>query len=152
MDALTLALWVLRLTFLALIYLVLLLIVRALWRDLRAAVRDEGAALGRLVVITSPMGQPEAGTAIPLDAVTVLGRDVNSTVVIDDDAVADMHALLTYRGRAWILEDRAGDGSTRVNGHPIATAAVLGYGDEIGLGKVRLRLERAPVDGPGLRG
>ena len=151
MDAVTLALWALRIGFLALIYLVLLLVVRALWRDLRSAVRDEGAALGRLVIVASPMGQPEAGTSIPLDAVTSLGRDVNSTVVIDDDAVADDHALLTYRGHLWVLEDRAGGGATRVNGHPIAGEAVLGYGDEIALGDVRMRLERAPVDGAGRR-
>ena len=149
MDVVTVGLWALRLGFLALIYVVLLLVVRALWRDLRAAVHDDASALGRLVVVASPMGQPEPGTSIPLDAVTSLGRDVNSTVVIDDDHVADDHALLTYRGRVWVLDDRVGDGETRVNGQAIVGAVVLGYGDEIGLGRVRLRLERAPAAGAG---
>lgn len=145
MDILTLALWGLRLAFLALIYLVLLLVVRALWRDLRAAVRDHGDALGRLVVLASPLGQPQPGTSIPIDAVTSLGRDVNSTVVVEDEGVAPEHALLTYRGHAWVLEDRVG--STSVNGQPVAGATLLGYGDEIGLGRVRLRLERATSGG-----
>ena len=145
MDVLTLVLWGLRIAFLVLIYLVLLLVVRALWRDLRAAVRDESTALGRLIVVASPFGQPEPGTSIPLDAVTTLGRDVNSTIVVDDEVVIDDHALLTFRGRLWVLEDRAGGSVTRINGQPIAGAAVLGYGDEIGLGRVRLRLERAPA-------
>lgn len=149
MDVLTLILWALRIGFLLLIYLVLLLVVRALWRDLRAAVRDEAAALGRLVVVASPDGRPEPGTSIPLDAVTSLGRDVNCTVVVDDDHVVDDQALLTYRGHVWVLEDRAGGGTTRVNGQPIAGAAVIGYGDEIGLGRVRLRLERASVETTG---
>lgn len=149
MDVLTLLLWALRIGFLLLIYLVLLLVVRALWRDLRAAVRDEAAPLGRLVVVASPYGQPEPGVSIPVDAVTTMGRDVNSTIVVDDDEVVDDHALLTYRGHAWVLEDRAGGGFTRVNGQPIAGAAVMGYGDEIGLGKVRLRLERASVGSAG---
>lgn len=149
MDVLTLVLWALRIGFLLLIYLVLLLVVRALWRDLRASVRDEGAALGRLVVVASPYGQPEPGMSIPIDAVTSMGRDVNSTVVVDDDQVIDDHALLTYRGHVWVLEDRAGGGVTRVNGQPIAGAAVMGYGDELGLGRVRLRLERAPVETAG---
>jgi hypothetical protein len=140
-DILTLVLWGLRLAFLAAIYLVLLLVVRALWRDLRAAVRETGDALGRLVVLASPLGQPEPGTSIPIDAVTSLGRDVNSTVVVDDDEVFPEQALLTYRGNAWLLEDRAG--GTLVNGQPVAGATVLGYGDEIGLGRVRLRLERS---------
>lgn len=151
MDILTLTLWGVRLAFLALLYVFLLLVVRALWRDLRAAVHHDGAALGRLVVLASPQGQPEPGTSIPIDAVTSLGRDVNSTIVIDDDAVLGDHALLTFRGRLWVLDDRAMDGSTRVNGQPIAGAAGLGYGDEIRLGDVRLRLERAVGDASGSR-
>ena len=34
-----------------------------------AAVHHDGAALGRLVVLASPQGQPEPGTSIPIDAV-----------------------------------------------------------------------------------
>ena len=143
MDVLTLALWALRIAFLACIYLVLLLIARALWRDLRSAVREESTALGLLAVLASPMGQPEPGVSIPIDAVTTLGRDVNSTVVVDDERVADDHALLTYRGWSWVLEDRTGGEATRVNGQAVQGAAVLGYGDEITLGDVRFRLDRA---------
>lgn len=146
MDVLTLALWALRIAFLVCIYLVLLLIARALWRDLRAAVRDGSTALGRLVVLRSPLGQPEPGQVIPLDAVTSLGRDVNSTVVIDDEQVEDDHALLTFRGWSWVLEDRTGGDATRVNGQPVQGLAVLGYGDVISLGEVRFRLDRAPEE------
>lgn len=149
MDVVTIALWALRIAFLVCIYLVLLLVARALWRDLRAAVRDGSTALGRLVVLRSPLGQPEPGLVIPLDAVTSLGRDVNNTVVIDDDAVKDDHALLTFRGWSWVLEDRTGGEATRVNGQPVQGLAVLGYGDEITLGEVRFRLDRAPeASGP----
>lgn len=150
MDVLTLALWALRIAFLVAIYLVLLLVARALWRDLRAAVRDESTALGRLVVLGSPLGQPEVGTIVPLDAVTTLGSDVNSTVVIDDERVAPDHALLTFRGWSWVLEDRTDGEATRINGQPVQGVAVLGYGDEITLGDVRFRLDRAPVE-PGAR-
>jgi hypothetical protein len=146
-DILTLVLWGLRLAFLALIYLVLLLVVRALWRDLRAAGRDAGDALGRLVVLASPLGQPEPGSSIPIGAVTSLGRDVNSTVVVEDEDVFPEHALLIYRGHAWVLEDHAG--ATLVNGQAVVGPTLLGYGDEIGLGRVRLRLERmASAAGP----
>lgn len=146
MDVLTLALWALRIAFLVCIYLVLVLIARALWRDLRTAVREGSTALGRLVVLRSPLGQPEPGLVIPLDAVTSLGRDVNSTVVIDDDQVEEDHALLTYRGWSWVLEDRTGGDATRVNGQPLQGLAVLGYGDVIDLGDVRFRLDRAPEE------
>jgi hypothetical protein len=143
-DVLTVALWALRIAFLVCIYLVLVLIARALWRDLRTAVREGSTALGRLVVLRSPLGQPEPGLIIPLDAVTSLGRDVNSTVVIDDDQVEDDHALLTYRGWSWVLEDRTSGDATRVNGQPLHGLAVLGYGDVIDLGDVRFRLDRSP--------
>lgn len=149
MDVLTLALWALRIAFLVCIYLVLLLIARALWRDLRTAVREGSTALGRLVVLRSPLGQPEPGLIIPLDAVTSLGRDVNSTVVIDDERVEEDHALLTYRGWSWVLEDRTGGDATRVNGQPLQGLAVLGYGDVIDLGDVRFRLDRAPEEAGG---
>lgn len=151
MDVLTLALWGLRIAFLIAIYLVLLLVARALWRDLRAAVRDESTALGRLVVLASPLGQPEPGLSIPIDAVTSLGRDINNTVVIDDERVADEHALLTYRGWSWVMEDRTDGEATRINGQALQGIAVLGYGDEIALGDVRFRLDRAPADGGGHR-
>ncbi len=148
MDVLTLVLWVLRIAFLLGIYLVLLLVVRAIWRDLRATVRGGPPALGRLVVLASPLGQPEQGLVIPLDAVTTLGRDVNSSVVIDDGRVADDHALLAYRGWSWVLEDRTDGEATRVNGRPAQGMVVLGYGDQFALGDVRFRLDRSPDPGP----
>ena len=80
---------------------------------------------------------------------TSLGRGVNSTVVIDDGRVEDDHAVLTYRGLSWVLEDRAGGDATRVNGQPIAGAALLGYGDEIALGEVRFRLDRVHAEAAG---
>ena len=54
MDGFLIGLWVVRLLFLALLYLFLFQIVRALVRDLRAATRSATAELGRLHVLASP--------------------------------------------------------------------------------------------------
>jgi hypothetical protein len=143
MDTFTITLWVLRLTFVALIYLFFLVVARALWRDLRASVAGAGSALGRLVVIGSTDGGPAAGTNYPLDAVNSIGRDVNNSIVVDDTFVSADHALLTFRGRAWFVEDRGSTNGTWVNGHRVATYLPLGYGDELQIGRVRMRLERA---------
>ena len=143
MDAFTLTLWLLRLLFLALIYLFLFLVVRALWRDLRSTVATAGRALGRLIVIASPLGQPPEGASIDLDAVNSLGRDLNNTIVIEDTFASSQHALLTFRGRAWYLEDRGSRNGTWLNGERIDAVASLGYGDEVQVGQVRMRLERA---------
>ena len=83
MDPLTLTVWVIRLAFLAALYLFLALVARTLLRDIRAASRDPAGALGRLVVIGSA-NLPTVGSVFLLDAVTTLGRDLGSGVVLDD--------------------------------------------------------------------
>lgn len=137
-----LALWLLRLSFLALLYVFLFAVVRALLRDLRAAAREPGAELGRLVVAASP-GDPPVGSTFVLDAVTTIGRDVNNTIVIDDPFASSEHAALTFRGRAWYVEDLGSTNGTFVNGSPVEGVSLLGFGDELQVGQVRLRLERA---------
>jgi hypothetical protein len=144
MDAFTLSLWIIRILFLVLLYVFLAAVARALWRDLRSAAVETGRPLGRLVVLESPGGVPPAGSTIVLDAVNSLGRDVNNTVVVDDAFASAGHALLTYRGRAWYLEDRDSTNGTWLNGERVDGVTPLGYGDEIQVGQVRFRLDRAP--------
>jgi len=142
MDGFTVTIWVVRILFLLLLYLFLFGIARALLRDLRAAAREPTLELGRLVVLASPAGEPAPGSTLPLDAITTLGRDVNNAVVVDDEFVSTEHAVLTFRGRTWYVEDLNSTNGTFVNGSPVDGVAPLGYGDEIQLGQVRLRLER----------
>ena len=143
MDAFTISLWVLRITFVVLIYLFFFFVVRALWRDLRTTIAGAGQALGRLVVVTAPEGRPAPGSSLALDAVNTIGRDVNNSIVIDDSFVSAEHALLTFRGRAWYVEDRGSTNGTWLNGQRVESYLPLGYGDELQIGQVRLRLERA---------
>ena len=143
MDGFTVTIWVVRILFLLLLYLFLFGIARALLRDLRAAAREPTLELGRLVVVASPAGEPAPGSTLPLDAITTLGRDVNIAIVVDDEFVSAEHAVLTFRGRTWYVEDLESTNGTFVNGSPVESVAPLGYGDEIQLGQVRLRLDRA---------
>ncbi len=142
MDAFTLSLWILRLVFVALLYLFFVFLARALWRDLRATVTETGRALGRLIVVGSPDGVPPEGLSVPLDAVTSLGRDVNNSIVVEDDFASADHAVLTFRGRAWYVEDRGSTNGTYLNGQRVETVAPMGFGDELQVGRVRFRLER----------
>jgi hypothetical protein len=146
MDVFTLSLWALRLAFLLLIYVFFVLVARQLWRDLRAGAAGAGRPLARLVVVSSPEGRPEAGTSIPLDAVNSIGRDVNNSIVIDDSFVSTEHALLTFRGRAWYVEDSGSTNGTYLNGQRIEGLWPLGFGDEIQVGQVRMRLERTRAE------
>lgn len=143
MDASLLVIWAIRLLFLALLYLFLARVVRALVRDLRSATREGRDAIGRLVVLASPGGEPAMGRSFDLDPITTLGRDVNNAIVIEDPFASAEHAVLTFRGRGWYVEDLGSTNGTYLNGRSIAAIAPLGYGDELAIGQVRLRLERA---------
>jgi hypothetical protein len=141
-DAFLIGLWVARLAFLGLLYLVLFAIVRVLVRDLRRASREPGLELGRLIVMASPGGDPPIGTTFPLDAVTTIGRDVNNTIVLEDSFASAEHAVLSFRGRAWYLEDMGSTNGTFVDDAPIDQVVPVGFGDEISIGETRLRLDR----------
>ena len=143
MDGYVLVLWAVRLLFLALIYLFLARVILTLLRDLRAAAREPSSRPGRLVVLASPTGEPPSGHSIALDVVTPLGRDVNNAVVIDDPFASAEHAVLTFRGRTWFLEDLESTNGTYVNGRRVSGVAPVGYGDELQIGEVRMRLERS---------
>jgi hypothetical protein len=143
MDPFLLVIWIVRLLFLALLYLFLARVVRSLLQDLRAAAREPGASPGRLIVVESPAGEPGEGRSFDLDAITTLGRDVNNAIVIDDPFASSEHAVLTFRGRSWYVEDLGSTNGTFVNGRAVASVSPLGFGDEVSIGQVRMRLERA---------
>jgi hypothetical protein len=143
MDPALVAIWVLRLLFLGMLYVFLGGVVRVLLRDLRAAARAPGAELGRLTVLASPSGEPAVGSSFGLDAVATLGRDVNNAIVLEDTFVSSAHATLTFRGRAWYVEDAGSTNGTFVNGNEVDGLAPVAFGDELQLGQVRLRLDRA---------
>jgi pSer/pThr/pTyr-binding forkhead associated (FHA) protein len=144
-EILRLLLLVLQLGFLALLYVILFGFSRSLLRDLRSAEVTQMASqsgIGRLAVVESPIEEPMVGTSIALGPINSIGRNVNSTIVIDDDFVSGGHAMLTFRGRSWFIEDQGSTNGTYVNGHRIDRAVALSFGDELTIGRVRMRLER----------
>ena len=142
MDGFLLVLWGVRLLFLALLYLFLARVIRALLRDLRAAAREPIDRPGRLVILESPTGEPPPGHSFALDVITPLGRDVNNAIVIDDPFASAEHAILTFRGKSWYLEDLDSTNGSYLNGRRVEGVAPLGFGDELQIGQVRMRLER----------
>lgn len=144
-DILRILLLVLQLSFLALLYLILFGFARSLLRDLRSAEQAQlasEAGIGRLAVLESPEDEPPAGRAIALGPINSLGRNVNNTIYIEDDFVSANHAMLTFRGRSWFIEDQGSTNGTHVNGHRIDRPVALSFGDELTIGRVRMRLER----------
>jgi FHA domain len=144
-DVLRLLLLALQLGFLLLLYLILFGFARSLLRDLRSAEQAQLAArsgLGRLAVLESPEDEPPAGTTIALGPINSIGRNVNNTIFVEDDFVSANHAMLTFRGRSWFIDDQGSTNGTYVNGHRIDRPVALSFGDELTIGRVRMRLER----------
>jgi len=142
MDGLLLLLWIVRIAFLLLLYVFLYRVVRTLLRDLHAAAREPTTTLGRLVIVESPAGEPPAGHVFALDSITTLGRDVNNAIVVDDPFASSDHAILTYRGRSWYVEDAGSTNGSRVNGVTVGEL-VLGVGDRLELGDTAIVVEVA---------
>ena len=135
----------LQLGFLVILYLILFGFARSLMRDLRSAEQAQLASrtgIGRLAILESPANEPEAGTTVALGPINSIGRNVNNTIYVEDDFVSANHAMLTFRGRSWFIEDQGSTNGTYVNGHRIDRPVALSFGDELTIGRVRMRLER----------
>ena len=144
-DILRLLLLALQLGFVALLYLVLLRFASSLLRDLRGAEQAQVASrtgIGRLTVLESPADEPPADSTIALGPINSIGRNVNNTIYVEDDFVSTTHAMLTFRGRSWFVEDQGSTNGTYVNGHRIDRPVALSFGDELMVGRVRMRLDR----------
>ncbi|MDQ2689154.1 MAG: FHA domain-containing protein [Chloroflexota bacterium] len=144
-DVLRLLLLALQLGFVALLYLVLMRFAGSLLKDLRSAEQQQIASrsgIGRLSVLESPEDEPPTGTTIALGPINSIGRNVNNTIYVEDDFVSTNHAMLTFRGRSWFIEDQGSTNGTYVNGHRIDRPVALSFGDELTIGRVRMRLER----------
>jgi pSer/pThr/pTyr-binding forkhead associated (FHA) protein len=144
-EILRVLLLVLQLGFVALLYLILLRFAGTLLRDLRSAEEAQissRSGIGRLSVLESPADEPPSGTTIALGPINSIGRNVNNTIFVEDDFVSANHAMLTFRGRSWFVEDQGSTNGTYVNGHRIDRPVALSFGDELTLGRVRMRLDR----------
>jgi pSer/pThr/pTyr-binding forkhead associated (FHA) protein len=144
-DILRILLLLLQLGFVALLYLVLLRFAGSMLKDLRNAEEAQlqsRAGIGRLQVLESPEDEPPTGSTIALGPINSIGRNVNNTIFVEDDFVSANHAMLTFRGRSWFVEDQGSTNGTYVNGHRIDRPVALSFGDELTIGRVRMRLDR----------
>ena len=144
-DILRILLLLLQLGFVALLYLVLLRFAGSMLKDLRSAEEAQlasRAGIGRLQVLESPDDEPPTGSTIALGPINSMGRNVNNTIFVEDDFVSSNHAMLTFRGRSWFIEDQGSTNGTYVNGHRIDRPVALSFGDELTIGRVRMRLDR----------
>lgn len=69
----------------------------------------------------------------------IIGRDAGADVQLSGDAaMSRRHALLTYSGNRWWLEDLGSRNGTRLNAHQLETPAALTDGDLVGIASATL--------------
>ena len=135
--------FIIRLLLTVLLYAFLGAILFVLWRDLRAST-DVPAAVqertAKLVVLNACDGL-EPGTAFSLQPFTTLGRSAANSIVVPDTFASAEHALVSWRGGQWWLEDLGSRNGTQINDVLATAPTVLGAGDVISIGQAKLKFQ-----------
>jgi FHA domain len=135
--------FIIRLLLTVLLYVFLGAVLFVLWRDLCASM-DVPTAIqerkARLVVLNACDGL-EPGTAFSLQPFTTLGRSAANAFVVPDTFASAEHALVSWRGGQWWLEDLGSRNGTQINDVLVTAPTVLGAGDVISIGQVKLKFE-----------
>lgn len=134
-------LWAVRIAFLLILYLFLIRAFGVLHRAM-AAERAAAKAAGTLIVERSPARTPRVGERLALRATNAIGRDAGNDISLPDEAASARHATLELRDDEWWIEDLGSTNGTLVNGQRIEKRERVRFGDEIGIGRVAMRLER----------
>jgi hypothetical protein len=139
-----------RLLLTALLYLFLTAILVVLWRDLRAAARLPAAIQERKAQLVTLSGCDglEPNTILELQPFTTLGRGATNTIVTPDTFASAEHALISWRGGQWQLEDLGSRNGTRLNDETITSPAILSMGDVISIGQVKFRFQTSDDTSP----
>ncbi|MFO0629742.1 MAG: GGDEF domain-containing protein [Polyangiales bacterium] len=101
-----------------------------------------------LVVMASPRPQ-QVGRRYDLprgDAVLFVGRDPQTEVPVQSDAVSRRHCKLTRDAQGWTVEDLRSTNGTFVNDAPV-TRAALRAGDQLRVGDTVLKLLGGDLEG-----
>lgn len=95
----------------------------------------------RLIVLEGP----QAGQKFKIDGDVVLGRAIDSTIVLEDPEVSRSHVRITRSDvGAYVIEDLGSRNGTQVNGLPLQKQ-FLSFGDKIQIGP-RVLILFAPFD------
>jgi hypothetical protein len=145
---------VIKLTFVALLWLFVLLAIRAVRLDLfprRSTRPARPTAPPRIARPTKPKGKRPArllvtegalaGTMITLGAAPItVGRAPDSTIVLTDDYASNRHARLLPRDGQWLVEDLGSTNGTYLDRTRVTEPTVVPVGTPVRVGKTVLEL------------
>jgi pSer/pThr/pTyr-binding forkhead associated (FHA) protein len=125
-----LALHVLKVSFIALLYLFLWVVGRNIAGHLRAeTARSETPT----VLVTQSASQ--AGLTFRVTRPLVLGRSAEADVVLEDPYASDFHARLVFQAGEVRVQDLGSTNGTFVNGERMAAPMSLRRGDQVRVGQ-----------------
>ncbi|OGO42001.1 MAG: hypothetical protein A2Z04_05680 [Chloroflexi bacterium RBG_16_57_9] len=133
----------LRIGLILILYGFLLAVVAVVWRELQVAgkqAEQPRRPLARLIVIESGEMGLKPGDSLDLQPITNLGRSLSNAIVLPDSYASSEHALLTFRKGQWWVEDLNSRNGTFVNDDRLTAPTVIGNGDVLRIGQVRMRL------------
>lgn len=131
MSALLLTL--LKLIFVALLFLFLWQIARTITIHLGVKERSSRKRRAREVVIVRSDSQ--SGLEIPIDSVVVMGRSEQADVVLDDSYASEFHLRFSIDDGSLLVQDLGSTNGTYVNGRRITTPVTVTRGDAVQVGK-----------------
>ena len=83
------------------------------------------------------------GTSLPLrESGTIIGRNPECALVLDDDFASGRHARIFHRDGAWFVEDLGSTNGTYVGSVRITQPTTIGLGIQVRIGKTILELRK----------
>jgi pSer/pThr/pTyr-binding forkhead associated (FHA) protein len=106
----------------------------------RTAKRQPRSSAPRSLVVTQG---PLTGTALPLrESGTVIGRNPECALVLDDDFASGRHARIFHRDEAWFVEDLGSTNGTFLGSQRLTGPVRVEAGSTLRIGKTVIELRR----------
>ena len=106
----------------------------------RAAKRQPRSSAPRSLVVTQG---PLTGTSLPLrESGTVIGRNPECALVLDDDFASGRHARIFHRDDAWFVEDLGSTNGTFLGSQRLTGPVRVEAGSTLRIGKTVIELRR----------
>ena len=130
---------ILKLLFIALVYLFLWQIARAIAAHLGGGSTLRRVREGAELVLIRSEGQ--SGVRIPIEDVLVMGRSPDADFLLDDPYASEFHLRLALKDGQVVLSDLGSTNGTYLNGRRITVPTPLSKGDAVQVGKTIMEVQ-----------
>lgn len=115
-----------------------------IYKDIQLALRTSDYQVtprAILRVLASDADSIQEGEEFSLSVASGIGRAPVNLIVLDDEFTSNRHALITWNGEQWLVEDLDSRNGTLVNDLPVDRQTVIVSDDILTVGRTRFKLE-----------